>query len=55
MIDIFGMLCSLAKEIGGNVTSANFYESGFMTVNGRTYDGKSFTLSLVIKEEEKNA
>lgn len=39
----------------GIVVSAMMYESGFMTVDGKTKDGKKFTITLSIKEEEENA
>ena len=55
MIDTFGLLCDLGKEVGGTVTSAMMYDTGYMVVEGRTYDGKKFTLTMMIKEEEKDA
>lgn len=54
MIDIFSNLIYVGKT-AGTVTSAIMYESGFMTVDGKTKEGKNFHITMSIKEEEENA
>ncbi len=54
MIGIFKKLVEVAIDVG-SITEANMYEDGFMRVEGKTSDGKSFSLSLVVKEEQKDA
>ena len=44
-------------EIGitlGTVTAAHMYDGDYMNIEGVSNEGKQFTLSLHIKEEEKN-
>lgn len=53
MYEKFRKLCALADNIG-TVTSAMMYESGFMNIEGKLDDGKKFTLSMNIEEEEKD-
>ncbi len=53
MFEVFKKLTRVAEEVG-TVNSAMMYESGFITVDGKTKDGKKFSLTLSIKEEEKN-
>ena len=40
MEDIFIKMIQLVKELA-EVTGANWYDSGFMTVDGRTASGKN--------------
>ena len=51
-IDVFERLIYIGKG-AGTITSAMMYDSGFMTVEGKTDDGKAFSITLHIKEEEK--
>ena len=39
----------------GAVDGVHMYDKDFMSVEGRTDDGKKFSITLHIKEEEKNA
>lgn len=52
MCEIFEALLHLAGGVG-SVTSAMMYESGFMTVDGNTIDGKKYSITLSIKEAEE--
>ena len=52
MVNIFSNLIHIGKCVGA-VTSANMYNEEFMTIEGKTEDGKKFSITLVIKEEEK--
>lgn len=54
MIKIFEQMVITAKDVG-TVKAANMYNDGFMTVEGETKDGKKFSLTLCVKEEEKDA
>ena len=38
----------------GIVTSAMMYESGFITIDGKTEEGKNFSITMSVKEEEKD-
>lgn len=51
-IDVFEKLIYIGKCLGA-ITSANLYNEGFMTVEGETEDGRKFSVTLCIKEEEK--
>ena len=53
MFEVFKKLTCVAEEVG-TVSSAMMYESGFITVDGKTKDGKKFAITLTIKEEEEN-
>ena len=53
MADIFQCMIALAKLVG-TVTDAHMYGKNFLTIDGKTEDGKAFSLNLHIKEEEKN-
>lgn len=56
MYEMFRKLCALADNISKEVTSAFMYDHGFMTVDGKFHDGKTFSLTMKInKEEEKDA
>lgn len=50
---LFSMI-SIVRDIG-TVTSANWYEDGYITVSGVTGDGAEISMSLVVKEEKKDA
>ena len=52
--DIFVEMIRLAEQIG-SVESANMYGNGYLSVDGKTKDGKKVSLSLIMKEEEKDA
>ena len=51
--NIFVEMIRLAEKIG-DVAVANMYDAEFLTVEGKTKDRKKFSLSLHIKEEEKD-
>lgn len=53
MIGIFKKMIAVATDVG-SILKLNMYED-FARVEGKTSDGKVFTLSLVVKEEEKDA
>ena len=52
IVNIFSNLIHIGKCVGA-VTSATMYNEDFMTVEGKTEDGKKFSVTLHIKEEEK--
>lgn len=52
MIGIYRQLVNTACLLGV-VKQAHLYESGFVAIEGKTYEGKDFSLTLSIKEEEK--
>ena len=54
MEDIFIKMIQLVKELA-EVTGANWYDSGFMTVDGRTASGKNLSLTLNVKEDGEDA
>ena len=54
MEDIFIKMIQLVKELA-EVTGANCYDSGFMTVDGRTASGKNLSLTLSVKEDSEDA
>ena len=47
-------LCMDLAERIGTVTEAHMYCSEFITVEGQTHNGKKFTITMNMKEEEKN-
>ena len=51
--DIFVEVIRLGEQIG-MVADSHMYDSGFYTVDGKTRDGKKFSLNLTMKEEEKD-
>ena len=51
MVEIFESILHLAGGVG-KVSSAMMYDSNYMTVDGVTDDGKTYTISLHIKEAE---
>ena len=50
---IFRKLMEISTNVG-SITSAHLYDSEFISIEGVTTDGKKFSLSLHIKEEENN-
>ena len=52
--DMFVEMIRLAEQFGEAVT-AHMYENDYLTIEGRTKDGKDFSLNLMIKEDNKNA
>ena len=52
--DMLVEMIRLAEQFG-KVEQAHQYPDGYSHVNGKTKDGKQFTLSLSFKEEEKDA
>lgn len=53
MSDILCRLIGLGNEVG-TVVTAMMYDSGFMTVEGKTHDGKNFSITMNVKEEEND-
>ena len=51
MLKSFVALISIAVD-AGTVTQAMMYESGFVTIEGKTHDGKNFSITMNVKEEE---
>ena len=49
----FTKLLAVAGE-AGSVTSADLYDNGFIHIEGKTKEGKTFTISMSVKEEEKD-
>lgn len=54
MSEFLCKLIGIGNEVG-TVTSAMMYDSGFLTVEGVTPDGKKFNLNMTVREEEENA
>ena len=38
----------------GTVNCVHMYDTDFLTIDGKTYDGKKFSITINIKEEEKD-
>ena len=53
MLKNFTKLLAVAGE-AGSVTSADLYDNGFIHIEGKTKEGKTFTISMSVKEEEKD-
>lgn len=53
MSGIFQKLMEIGITVG-TVTSAHMYDDNFISIEGVAHEGKKFSLSLHIKEEEKN-
>ena len=53
MMKNFVKLLAVAAE-AGTVTSAMLYKSGFITIDGKTEEGKDFSITMSIKEEEND-
>ena len=53
MIGIYRQLVGIASTVGV-VNESHLYKSGFIRIEGKTYEGKDFSLTLHIKEEEEN-
>lgn len=53
MSEIFQKLLNIGLKLG-DVTAAHLYDNDFINIEGVADGGKQFTLSLHIKEEEKN-
>ena len=47
-------LCMDLAERVGTVTDAHLYNAEFITVDGETHNGKKFSITLNMKEEEKD-
>lgn len=54
MSEIFEALIHLAVGVG-EVSSAMMYDHGYMTVEGKTAEGKKYCVTLHIKEGEDEA
>ena len=53
MSGIFQKLFDIGVKLG-NITDAHMYDGEFINIEGMTYEGKKFTISLHIKEEKEN-
>lgn len=53
MSGIFKTLIETGIKIG-TVTDAHMYNGGYINIEGVSHEGKKFSLSLHIKEEDKN-
>ena len=53
MSGIFQKLMDIGLKLG-TVTAAHMYGDDYMNVEGASHEGKQFTLSLHIKEENEN-
>ena len=47
-------LIDVGNEMG-NVESVHMYDTDFLSVEGKTNEGNSFSLTIHIKEEKENA
>lgn len=52
MSGIFQGLIEIGVKLG-NIENAHLYDSDFINIEGVTFEGKKFSLSLNIMEEEK--
>lgn len=43
------------SHVLGEITSVNMYDPSFISVKGKTKDGKEFELNFFIKKENKDA
>ena len=53
-IRIFGLLIKAGMELG-EIDQVLMYDSGFMSLEGKTNAGNKFTITLHTKEEEEDA
>ena len=53
MMKLFVGLLAISNNVG-IVTEEMMYESGFITIDGKTEDGKHFHITMSCKEEEKD-
>lgn len=53
MSGIFQKLMEIGTKVG-NITDAHLYNNDFINIEGVTAEGKKFSLSLHIMEEEKD-
>ena len=53
MSGIFKTLIDTAINLG-IVSNAHMYDNDFITIEGVTYEGKKFSLTMNIKEENEN-
>lgn len=53
MMKYFAYLLATANN-AGIVTEAMMFKSGFITIDGKTEDGKHFHITMSCKEEEKD-
>lgn len=51
MSSIFQELVEIGRSIG-DVTSAHLYDNDFISIDGKTKEGKKFSFTLHITEEE---
>ena len=53
MSGIFQKMIEIGIKIG-TITNAHLYDDEFITIEGVSYEGKKFSISLHIKEENEN-
>ena len=53
MSEIFQKLIGIGITLG-TITGAHMYDDDLISIEGVAHEGKKFSLSLHIKEEEKN-
>lgn len=53
MSNIFQKMLEISVKVG-NITNAHLYDNGFIIIEGESYEGKKFSLTLNIEEENKN-
>lgn len=52
--DIMVEMVRLAEQIG-KVKAAHMYSNDYISIDGKTKDGKSFNMNLTMEEEKKDA
>jgi hypothetical protein len=53
MSNIFQKMLEISVKIG-NITNAHLYDNDFINIEGESYEGKKFSLTLHIKEDNEN-
>ena len=53
MIGIYRQLVGIACTLGV-VEQSHLYKDGYITIEGKSYEGNPFALTLNIKKEEEN-
>ena len=54
LTNVLHQLIDIGNEMGA-VESVHMYDTNFMSIDGKTNDGKKFSITINIKEEEKDA
>lgn len=53
MVGILQMLIVVGNTLG-TITAAHLYDNDFISIEGVTFEGKEFSVSMHIKEEKNN-